>query len=79
MQYLKGELLAEIEVDFGTVVSLYPESMAVRPQKNAPFRRATPEERQLIMGRIEGALKFMKEKYAIYEGRQLETNKRDSQ
>ena len=68
MQYLDGELVAEVKADFASVTGLYPDSMTIRPKKDSPARPATMEERELIMERIKSALKFLGEKYELCKG-----------
>ena len=69
LQYLEGDTVAEVEADFAPVTGLYPDSMTIRAKNDAATRPATPEEKELIISRIESALKFLGEKYERCEGR----------
>ncbi|HJW94094.1 MAG TPA: hypothetical protein VJ901_10790 [Thermoanaerobaculia bacterium] len=65
LQYLEGDLCATIEVDFGVITGIYPDSMSIRHGSQGEVRRPTGIERQEIMDRIKGALDFMGTKYEI--------------
>lgn len=65
LQYIDGDLSAEVEADFAPVIGLYPNSMTIRCANGSPARTATKEEQELIMNRIECALKFLGEKYEL--------------
>jgi hypothetical protein len=67
LQYIDGDLVAEIQVDFATVTGLYPDSMTIR--KNAISRIPTAQEREVIFDRIIKALDYWKMKYEICNGK----------
>jgi hypothetical protein len=68
LEYLDGQLLAEVQADFAPLTGLYPDSLMVRDQKDGEPRPPTSEERNTIMSRIEAALQFLGEKYEICRG-----------
>ncbi len=68
LQYLVGDTGAEVEADFASVTGIYPDSMTIRVKNDASARPATPQEKSLIMGRIESALKYLGEKYELCAG-----------
>jgi hypothetical protein len=68
MQYKEDDLTAEIEADFSALTGLYPDTMTIVSQKSILPRPATPEEKNLIMPRIEAAMTFLGEKYELCSG-----------
>jgi hypothetical protein len=68
LQYLDGGTVAEVQADFAPVTGIFPNSMTIRAKNDTSPRPATPDEKALIMSRIESALKFLKEKYELIEG-----------
>jgi hypothetical protein len=73
LQYLDGNLIAEIKVDRAAITGLYPESMIIRKGENAPPIAPTLDEQDLIMGRIISGLESWKMKYEICKGRPYNT------
>jgi DNA repair exonuclease SbcCD ATPase subunit len=66
LQYIDGDLLAEIEGDRGpSVIGIFPRSMVVRQGGVEKIR--VPNEKQLIIDRITSALAHWGMKYEIYE------------
>ena len=68
LQYVDGDIFAEIEVDFGPITGLYPDSMTVRRGDSAPALPSS-DERELIVARVEEALNYWGMKFKIYKGR----------
>src|SRR5205809_5407667 len=65
LQYLHGDMAAEVQADFAPTTGIYPDSLTIRDNEGSPPRPANSEERKMIMGRIEAALQFLGEKYEI--------------
>lgn len=68
LQYLDGEMVAEVQADFAKTTGIYPDSLTIRDQKYSPPRQPRPEERDTIIARIEAALQFLGERYEICGG-----------
>lgn len=64
LQYLDGDLFAEVEVDFAALTGIYADSLIIQVG-NAQRRKPSPEEREIILGRIASALEFWKMAYEI--------------
>ena len=69
LQYVDGDIIAQVQADFARITGPYPDSMTIRVKNDAATRPASPQEKALIMSRIESALKFLGEEYEICEGR----------
>jgi hypothetical protein len=68
LQYLDGGMEAEVQADFAPTTGIYPDSLTIRDNEGSTPRPASSEERKMIMGRIEAALKFLGEEYEICKG-----------
>jgi len=66
LQYMEGDLVAEIKADFATVTGLYPDSLAIR--RGSTPEIPTDQMRELILTRIIEGLKFWNMKYEICGG-----------
>ena len=64
LQYLDGDLIAEIKVDRAEVTGLFPNSMTI--VKGGVSKIPNDKERNLILSRIINALGFWGMKYEIY-------------
>jgi hypothetical protein len=67
LQYIDGDLLAEVDVDFGPVTTVYPESM--RLQKSGTQVPVSPEQRATITDRMVKVLTFWNMNAQIQQGR----------
>ncbi len=69
LEYLDGNTVAEVEVDFAPVTAIYTDSVIIRTKNDISARPATPEEKVIIVSRIESALQFLGAKYELCKGR----------
>lgn len=63
LQYINGNVLAEIKAEFGDVTTLYQKS--IRIQKGGTEFLPSIEDQELILKRITDALGFLGEKYEL--------------
>jgi hypothetical protein len=64
LQYVNGDLIAEVKADFGQVTTIYPNSLVLRKKEMEVL--PSIEEQELILRCITAALDFLGEKYELH-------------
>ena len=68
VQYVQGNLMAEIEADFAALTGIYPETLIMHRMDGSPIT-TTDEERSAILAKILSGLSCLGVKYELCNGK----------
>ena len=65
VQYVDGNIQADMEVDFGPTTAIYPSKLKACRKDGTPIE-LTPDQKSVIVKRIKDGLKALGVKYEVY-------------